>query len=199
MSHWGQKSIGPAKVLSCGPSLLLQPCFALSVRVQQWKFIIPFSNSNSKLQLFTLSVAVVGIPTSLSRLRLAVSAANRSPPSRSAPPRQPSRPSHKVSYSLPGSVVSARNLTAAIIRVFPCAFSRNCRANRYLFPVGRARPRIARRVRFPKGREPPQGAVTSEHALPNLSRLIPRTTPAKRGLRRRLGPHESTFAGPMDF
>ena len=94
------------------------------------KTSIPFSNSNSKLQLFTLSVAVVGIPTSLSRLRLAVSAANRSPPSRSAPPRQPSRPSRAVSYSLPGSVASPRNLTAAIIILIPCTSSRNCCANR---------------------------------------------------------------------
>jgi len=74
----------------------------------------------------------------LSRLRLAVSVANRSPPSRSAPPRQPSRPSHAVSFTFSYPVASPRNLTAAIISYLPVAFSRNCRANGHIERIVRS-------------------------------------------------------------
>jgi len=71
---------------------------------------------------------VVGIPTSLSRLRLAAFAANRSPPSRSAPPRQPSRPSRAVGYSYDYSVAYPCRPIPAILSRLPLAISRNSSA-----------------------------------------------------------------------
>jgi len=98
----------------------------------------PSSCSRAIHRRYASRYCVVGIPTSLSRLRLAVSVANRSPPSRSAPPRQPSRPSHAVSFTFSYPVPSPRILIHAIIILIPRAFSRNCRANGHIERIVRS-------------------------------------------------------------